>query len=539
MGTGPRTTIVVAISLLAASSAGAAEYEVTGDVAAQGYDVVSPWGDVVIGRRRLTSTLGLAVFDIEGDDHPFAADYSVQLRMRLDADFGIEGAEERYDPATAGLFSPGLDRTPVDLMFGFIEGKNLGDGWFGFRVGRQYLTDALGWWSFDGAMLRLTTPYFVQAEVYGGLEQRGGLPLSTSRFERQGVWRGAHGDFAARAQDYPSYQFASVAPAFGAALESTGVNWLHGRVSYRRVYNTGTAFTSQFPAAGVPNGGHETVEGLRISSEQFGYAASAFLADVGALRGGFAYDLYSERFNRGFAAIEGWPVPNALSLGAEFDYFVPTFDADSIWNWFTHNEIITALGRVAAGPFSGFDVSVSAGARLWRADGDPAGWARAQCSVATGGDPRATDLCLSFGIDPTNGTFSREEANREAHLAPDLMADAGSRYDWGSGRVALRGMLETGFGGASTNRGRRGGGDLSATQGVLGRTVWLGGRVSVYHWDDPLRPDRSATSFGYVLAPEYVPWDYTRFRVEWEHDVNRLVGQRFRILGLVKLWVIP
>ena len=26
------------------------------------------------------------------------------------------------------------------------------------------------------------------------------------------------------------------------------------------------------------------------------------------------------------------------------------------------------------------------------------------------------------------------------------------------------------------------------------------------------------------------------FRVEWEHDMNRLVGQRYRVVGLVNLW---
>src|SRR5690606_39273517 len=151
---------------------------------------------------------------------------------------------------------------------------------------------------------------------------------------------------------------------------------------------------------------------------------------------------------------------------------------------------------------------------LWKADGDPNAFARAQCDLATGGEPQATDLCLAFGLDstaPGSGRFARREENREAHLAPDLMLDAAARYDWGSGRAGLRGMLETGFGGDGDNRGRRAGGDLTATQSLLGRTVWLGGRVSVYSWDDPLRPDRNATSFGYVVAPEYAPWNFTRF----------------------------
>ena len=68
---------------------------------------------------------------------------------------------------------------------------------------------------------------------------------------------------------------------------------------------------------------------------------------------------------------------------------------------------------------------------------------------------------------------------------------------------------------------------------LAGGMFWLGGRVSVYDWTDPTRDDRDATSFGYVVSPEYRPADLAKIRVEWEHDMNRLVGQRFRVLGLV------
>src|SRR5205823_13759451 len=116
--------------------------------------------------------------------------------------------------------------------------------------GRQYTQNVFGWWSFDGGLVHVTTPFFVALEAYGGMEQRGGLPLSTARFETQGVWRGAHND--ALTQDafrYPSFQPAAVAPAFGVAVESAGPNWIHGRFDFRRVYNLGEAFTGQFPFA--------------------------------------------------------------------------------------------------------------------------------------------------------------------------------------------------------------------------------------------------------------------------------------------------
>ncbi len=63
--------------------------------------------------------------------------------------------------------------------------------------------------------------------------------------------------------------------------------------------------------------------------------------------------------------------------------------------------------------------------------------------------------------------------------------------------------------------------------------------MSLYNWEDPLRPDRGATSFGYVLGAGYRPGEVADFKIEWEHDMNRLVGQRFRVVGLVNLRVAP
>jgi len=37
------------------------------------------------------------------------------------------------------------------------------------------------------------------------------------------------------------------APAYGAALESTGVTFIHGRLDYRKVQNQGTTVVSMFP----------------------------------------------------------------------------------------------------------------------------------------------------------------------------------------------------------------------------------------------------------------------------------------------------
>ena len=62
-------------------------------------------------------------------------------------------------------------------------------------------------------------------------------------------------------------------------------------------------------------------------------------------------------------------------------------------------------------------------------------------------------------------------------------------------------------------------------------------RAGVWQWEDKLDPDRDATSFSYVLGVGYrfAPRCQTMF--EWEHDINRLVGQRLRALLTLSLAV--
>ena len=531
--TAAATTLLMGAAGGYASVCQASDFEVTGDVIAQGYEVASPFGDVFVGRQRLTAMVGLAAYNLQGDYLPGAADYSVRLRMRVDADFGVDGAEERFDASNPSRYLPGLSRSPVDVMYGYVEGRNLADGWFGFRVGRQYVNDVLGWWSFDGAMARVTTPFYVQAEVYGGLEQRGGLPLSTPRYERQGVWRGSRGGQNANQPLYPSFQFGSQAPAFGVALESDGPSWIHGRFDYRRVYNTGDAFTSQFPAPG--GGGLERVSGMRLSSERLGYALSAFLPKLGGLKGGFVYDLHNGLISRAYGGLHVHIGPR-VTASADVDYFVPTFDADSIWNWFAHNGSTTALGRVSIRPSDKLDVDASGGVRLWATDGDPDTWAVSQCTAVAGNNQQNIDNCLRNGLDPSTGSdalFSRKKDNRGTSLAPDLLLNLGGRYRWSGGHVGVSGMLQTGFGGEAQNRGRRIGGGANIRQALVPDLFWLSGRASLYNWSDPLRPDRDATSFGYVVTPEVRPVKALSLRADWEHNMNRLVGQRFRVIGYV------
>jgi hypothetical protein len=409
-------------------------------------------------------------------------------------------------------------------MYAYVEGRNLMNGWLGFRAGRQYVVDALGWWSFDGALARVTTPFFVQAELYGGLEQRGGLPLSTSRYERQGVWRGNHVGFGTAADqpsvtDYPSYQYAQAAPAFGFAVETNGPSWIHGRLSYRRVYNTGTSVTQQFPD---PTGGYRTVSGSRLSQERLGYALDLSRANLGAIKGGVTYDFYNQTVGSYYGGVEAY-LGTRVTVGADIDYFVPTFDADSIFNWFTKSPITSITARVWAAPTRRLDIAASGGVRLWVVDGDPSTWGPAQCL--------ASGLCSpGQEIDPgTAKSFTRDEDNRAISTTIDALANVSGRYRFGTADLGLRGSMQAGA------RGHTGGADVTAEKRFDGGRYRTYGRVSLYDWSDPLRPDRDATSFGYVLGAGVRPVQSADLRLEWEHDMNRLVGQRFRIVALLNL----
>lgn len=557
---------IVACWVVAEAPARAADVEISSDTAAQAYEVANPWGSNRLYRRRVTEVLGFSMYHLQGDYAPGKADYTARVMMRLDADVGVNahlpdaqaGGETTFGVAGGSRYVPGLTPARLDMMYAYVEGRNLAHGLLGFRLGRQYMTDVLGLWSFDGGMVRLTTPFFMEVEAYGGLEQRGGLPLSSSRYEQQGVWRGSQSDFGSaptdpRRSDFPSYQPASVAPAFGFAIESQGPNWIHGRLSYRRVYNTGDTITRQFPDGA---GGYGTAGGLRISSDRLGY--SAYIGDpgIGGIKGGFTYDFYNVLVPYAFAGLEGY-LGKRVTVGADFDYYMPTFDADSIWNWFVHDPQMTPTARVAAKITDRLSLSASGGARMFFTNGDKATFSQSECAKV--GLTAAPDgRCLSTSGAPTsfdvvNGAASSIDANlQHRHAIPEGLAQLGLRYRMNTAKLELRSTAEAGA------RGRRVGGDLMLDKSFVGGMWALGGRLSLYNFHDPTRSatavgadqlksalgtvplsfDRDATSFGYVIGAGWKPLDLSRVGLEWQHDINRLVGSRFRVLATLDvLWI--
>jgi len=379
-------------------------------------------------------------------------------------------------------------------MMAYVEGRNFFDGLVGFRLGRQYVVDALGFWSFDGGLVRLTTPAYVAFEGYGGFEQRGGLPmLSTSRFEGDGVMRGSRKGFDPYTGDryqlspnfWPAYlSETKLAPAYGFAVATAGVRFLDARLTYRKVVNRDTVVTSAFPDS---SGNFVTGSGDRTSTERVGLAATATSEGLGAVRGDAVYDLLVEKPSEYSLSADLRAIPS-IDLGVDGQYFLPTFDGDSIFNWFSHYGTTTFTGRVRWDATRRFSVGGSGGIRRFSADqGSP----------------------LVDALASLNGTYR----------APDLL-------------VTLRAMDEQG------ERGRRVGGDVTTRRTFLRNSYDAMAIVSVYDWSDALRPDRSATSFQYVLGGGYRPSVGTRVGLEWEHAASALIGERFRALATLDLTVL-
>jgi hypothetical protein len=474
--------------------------EATSDSAAQFYDVRSPTGQTVLTARRFTTTLGVGAYDLldtpQGD--PRAPELSFRARLRYDADYGASGVEQ--NPTQFNSFVPGFQAGTggaVDIMYGYVEGRRFVHGLLGFKVGRQYMTDVLGWWSFDGGEVSVTTPVYIKAEVYGGLEQRGGMPLSLPRFEADGIWRGSRSNFDPSL--YPAFQPAAVAPAFGAAIESTGVTWIHGRLSYRRVYNTGASNVTEF-ASGVYS--PAVYDGTRISQDRIGYAVDASFGTIGGAKAGIVYDFYLADTTAIYASLDGYVAPK-VTVSADYDYYRPWYDGDSIFNFF--------IGEPSN------NVELRANVDVTR-----------EISVAGGGGIRIFDLQTSpYNSFTTQSPLDSFPSN--AHPI-DPAANLSARYRTGETLATLH------FAGNWGDEGDRTGADIMGSH-VFETHYVASARAGLWQWDDRLRPDRATTSFGYVLGAGYRFLSRSQATVEFEHDINNLVGQRFRLLFLLSLAV--
>lgn len=462
------TLLAVVTLLLLPDAAHAYDFTIDSRTALQVYDITGPAGTPAIARRRILQTLRLGAYDFI-TPAPKAPRLSVVLALRLDSDFGI-GSDELDTDEIATRYVPGLVAHDVDLTYGWIDGQGFLGGWLDFRLGRQFVIDALGWSSFDGALVRVQSPFWVRVEGYGGLEVRGGMPLSPSTFETDGTQRLPRGGLDPAV--YPAIDEPALAPVWGVALETTGIMWVHGRASFREVQTEG-----------------------RINERRLGYTASVTPFEPVTARAALVWDLHLGFISEVNGGVEV-QVARPLVLGAEFVHFTPTFDGDSIWNFFPVEPMNDARLRAQVELAEGLEASALGFARLLSAK-----------TIAEADAPAETDVVTDLG-----GSASVRGYNRVAEI---------------QGRVH----------GSDGYGGLRLGADAWAMRRLWNDRLAATLRLSLWRWAQ--RDEDPTTAFAYVVGGEYRFSQPAKLLVEMEHDIGEAVGHRFRLLALLDLRFTP
>jgi hypothetical protein len=495
-------TIAFAITALT-GTARAYDAEVDASTVGQAYQLRGLTGNPIISRRRVTQTLQLGVYNIGDATREGAPQVTFKARMRMDADFGMSRDEYTLPPNLA-RYVPLLQPAPVELMYGYLEGRRFAGGYLGFKVGRQYQIDPLGWYAFDGGLIRITTPAYFAVEAYGGWEVRGGLPLTTNtqigRFEMNGVVRMDRSDLPPGA--YPSVQPQSLAPVYGFAIETAGPTWIHGRLVYRKAFNTGQSFVAGSGALlGATPEQMGIYDRIRTASERIGYGLNMTLGELAGVRGNLIYDLYGRQFNDVELGTDLY-VHKRVTASLDYSYWKPIFDADSIFNVFGFEPMDDFGGRIDVDVSDHLSVAANAMVRRYRSD-DP--------NAAPGAVQTASSTAPGGGLN--------------------------LKYKWPTARMIFRGSVLSG------DQGRRVGGDLVYDKTLFER-YFIDGRISLWDFKDKLRTDglgntRDATSVGYVVGAGYKLSPESNAMLQWEHDMNRLVGMRYRILAVlnVRVWL--
>ena len=255
------------------------EPEVTSDTAAQFYEVRSPTGETVIARRRLTTRSASASTistsrQARRIQRARASSFRARtaLRRRLRRRRGRDRRDELRQ-RRPGLRSRAR-RPDVRLRRGSPLRRRAGSA--SSSVASTSPTRSAGGRS-TAAWCSVTTPFFVAAR---GLRRpraaRRPRPLSTPRFERDGVWRGDRDGLRPHALPVVPAERRR-ARVRRRARDARASHWVHGRLDYRRVNNTGDverlAFASRLRGAG-------SYDGTRVSQERIGYAIRRHLANA-------------------------------------------------------------------------------------------------------------------------------------------------------------------------------------------------------------------------------------------------------------------
>lgn len=466
---------IVAPIVLAASTASAYEFWLRSQTIGQAYELrdyrlLGP--DVILGRRRITETLALRIWDI-GD---FALNrrrshlpergirLSFQSYLRIDHDFGTYTTGQYLLPGP--VIRDAIDVIPelaeqvaaLDLMYAYLQIDGLFDDNLQVQLGRVMIDDGWQTGAFDGAAARYQLPAPVVVSASAGLRVRASSPFGVSQYELDGTSGAGCQEYVegptpgtgswqlidrnrtvtntALSTDYSYCPQRDVSqPTVGFALATSRIRGFGAEIGYRRTWSDtvgliGPVDRLTYPDLGLyPNDyGQAPATGVdeeRLYARVHGvvHAGDVELAPYADAR----YSILDAVFDRADAGLR--IVYGAHAFEPAVEYYFPTFDGDSIFNAFSIEP--TTDGRLGY---------VYAPTGPWRATADA--WLRHYAHI--------------------DGTSS---------VAGGL--DAGlSRAIAGNWTGKVDGLWDDGWG------GRRIGGSAEAAWHDT-RTTWLRGRVIV------------------------------------------------------------
>ncbi len=380
-----RRACVTAVVLMIAGSASPAhayEFWLRAQTIGQAYQLrqyrlIGP--DLFLGRRRYTQTLALRIVDIGG----LAASrrearlpdrglrISWQSYLRVDHDFGtytsgrIKLSEQLRRDAIDVIPELVDSSAGLDLLYGFMSLDGLADDALDIKLGRILIDDGWGASALDGVTTRYDLPSVPLAvTAAAGLRVRQASPLGLSAFELDGTSGAGCREYVEGAtpgtgawklidrnrmirntklgSDYELCPQREVRqPTIGIALATSRVRRFGAEIGYRRTWSDTVGLIGGVDRLTYPDRGLYPDEigqapATGINEERL-YARVHGSLRAGALTlmpyGNVRYSLLHaalDRFDTGIRLERGRHV-----LEPSVEYFLPTFDGDSIFNVFS------------------------------------------------------------------------------------------------------------------------------------------------------------------------------------------------------------
>ncbi len=365
-------------------------------------------GDDPIARQRIHQLLGFNAWDLMGDGTNSLVFVS---NMRVDSDLGILAAE---------LDNNGqLGRHDVSLMYGYLEARDIG-GWLDLKLGRQYEVDAIDMLLFDGLKVRAETPWYFAVELLGGLEAING----TGTINQQALDGSIEGNPNPCFDDVcTGYDVEDPMPrmVIGLGLSLIDLTYTQLDLKFREIVWIGP---------GVGSDGSEQGYGDNVSQMRVGGSFSQRITEGLFVHGGASYDMYLSLLNEVRGGVRYRPI-HMVEVEAGYTYVIPTFDANSIWNFFSWRPINRIEERARF--FFGDDLWIHAGAyqSLYSAD---------DTVTLEDVDAEVMDLGMSAGatwIVGRQASVRTDITSQRGFGGDQTFVDLGGSYTFMDGKLGL------------------------------------------------------------------------------------------------------